>query len=124
MVVVTVTSIRGGPLSIDICFWESGADPADELYEAACDGDLDPFVSSGHVLEFRDEIVARWPQIQHCLEPLDFDPEADEPEDTSRYLLITLPFSEADLINPLVELAMRYGLEGFNPTINQAISAR
>jgi hypothetical protein len=111
-------------LSIDICFWESGADPANELYDAACEGDHDPFVSSGHVLEFRDEIVARWPEIEDCLEPFHFNPDLDEQEDLSRYILITLPYSKTDLISSLRELALSYGLEGFDPTIGQAITAR
>lgn len=102
-------------MSLDFCFWQTGFGAAAELYEQAADGDYSQFVPSQSVVNFRSELVMRWPKIADSLEPLDYDPIAEEYADISRCLLVTLSLGRADLAPALVELAKSFGLKGYDP---------
>jgi hypothetical protein len=102
-------------MSLDFCFWKAGDGTPAELYDQAADGDYSQFAPSQSVSDFRSEVVARWPEIADSLEPLDYDPFAEEQADLSRCLLVTLSLGRADLAPALIELALASGLTRYDP---------
>ncbi|GAA4234883.1 hypothetical protein GCM10022254_40830 [Actinomadura meridiana] len=74
-------------MSVDVCFWKAGGAPPLGLYEAACEGDLDLFSSSQDVLDFRADIHTRWPEIEDMVDPPEYNPDLEEQEDLSCYVL-------------------------------------
>lgn len=110
-------------MSVDICFWKYGNGAPHELYDAACEGEVDAFESSGDVLNFRSALIERWPECRDSIEPLMYDPDLEEQEDLSLYVLITLSVGRAGLINDIVNLAIEYGLTGFDPQTGSAVEA-
>lgn len=110
-------------MSTDVCFWKYGDGPGDELYERAADGDGTLFVPSPSVQSFRERILATWPELADCLEPLEYDPYSGEAEDTSRYLLITIPNRIADKYTELVAMGISFGLVGYDPQTMENIGS-
>ena len=97
-------------VSVDLCFWASGDGDAGELYEDAADGIDHTFAESERVLEFRTELLRRWPDLADKVEPLEFDPDLDAPSDLSRFVLITLHASQGERIHEIAGLALTCGL--------------
>lgn len=56
-------------VSVDLCFWASGDGDVKELYEDAADGIDHTFAASARVLEFRTELLRRWPDLADKVEP-------------------------------------------------------
>lgn len=110
-------------MSLDICFWESGNGSEIDLYESAAEGDGSAFVPSPEILSFREQLLARWPDLEGCVEPLDYDPDLGERMDVSRYILITLPLKLSDRHPAIVELALSHGLVGYDPQTMAYISS-
>lgn len=102
-------------MSLDFCFWREGNGTSAELYEQAAEGDYSRFVSSQSVLDFRSEMISRWPDIEDSLEPLSHNPFAEEQEDLTRCVLITLSLGRSDLAPVLIDLASSLGLRGYDP---------
>jgi hypothetical protein len=109
-------------MSLDVCFWKSGSGSESDLYEAAADGDNSAFVPSPEVLSFREQLLARWPEFESCVEPSDYDPVLGEDKDVSRYVLITLPLRQSEKHPAIVDLALSHGLVGYDPQTAAAIS--
>ena len=109
-------------MSVDLCFWESGEGDVEELYEDAADGIDHVFAASTRVVEFRTELLRRWPDLVDSVEPLEFDPELEAPSDLSRFVLVTLHASQSDRISSMVELALASGLVGYDPQSGTAIA--
>lgn len=108
-------------MSVDICFWKSGSGSASELYEDAADGEPRRFDSSEDVVDFRADLLNRWPDLRDSIEPLEYNPDLEEQEDLSRFILITLPASKADRLEDIVGLARSHDLKGFDPQTDAAI---
>jgi len=108
-------------VSVDLCFWESGDGDAEELYEDAAEGIDHTFAASTRVLEFRAELLRRWPDLADSVEPPEFDHELEAPSDLSRYVLVTMHASKSDRIPAMIDLALAYGLLGYDPQHATAI---
>jgi hypothetical protein len=110
-------------MSIDVCFWWRGKPSLspEELYEEAADGIADNFEPSSLVIEFRERLSTQWPGIEQSFEPLAYDPDLDEQEDLSRFILITLPYGRADVMPEITEMARTFGLTGYDPQSEQRI---
>jgi hypothetical protein len=102
-------------VSVDLCFWKSGDGDAEELYEDAAEGIDHTFAASTRVLEFRTELLRCWPDLSDSVEPPEFDHELEVPSDLSRYVLVTMHASESDRIPAMIDLALAYGLAGYDP---------
>jgi hypothetical protein len=108
-------------MSLDVCFWwqgDSSLSPG-ELYEEAADGISENFNPSSLVIEFRERLAVQWPEIEQSFEPLVYDPDLDEQEDLSRFILITLPFGYSDALPEIIEIARTFGLTGYDPQTEQ-----
>ncbi|MFJ1754565.1 hypothetical protein [Kitasatospora sp. NPDC088134] len=110
-------------MSIDVCFWWRGEPSAspEELYEEAAEGIPDRFEPSPLVTAFRERLTLEWPGIEDSLEPLTYDPDLEEQEDLSRFVLLTLSHGRADALPDIVELARSCGLTGYDPQSGEAI---
>ena len=80
------------------------------------------FAASTRVLEFRAELLRRWPDLTNSVEPLVYDPELEAPSDLSRFVFITMHASRGDRIQEIVELALGCGLSGYDPQASEAIT--
>lgn len=109
-------------MSVDLCFWESGEGDAAELYEEAADGIDHVFATSMRVVEFRTELLRRWPDLADSVGPLEYDPDLDAPSDLSRFVLLTIHASKGERIPEIVDLALGCGLVGYDPQIGGAIA--
>lgn len=108
-------------VSVDISFWKSGSGSASELYEDATDGEPRRFAGSEDVVNFRADLLNRWPDLRDSVEPLEYNPDLEEQEDLSRFIVITMPASKADRLEDIVDLARSHDLKGFDPQIDAAI---
>lgn len=81
-------------MSVDICFWKCGSGSPQELYESAADGEIGQFESSVTVVDFRECLISRWPEIEDSMEPPSFDPDLEEQEDLSCAVAHLLPNKE------------------------------
>jgi hypothetical protein len=102
-------------VSVDLCFWESGDGDPEELYEDAAEGIDHTFAASARVLEFRTELLRLWPDLSDSLEPPEFDHELEAPPDLSRYVLVTMHVGKSDRIPAMTDLALAFGLAGYDP---------
>ena len=102
-------------MSLDFCFWHTGFGEPAALYEQAAEGEYSEFVPSQPVVDFRAELIARWPEIEDFLEPLEYDPVADEHGDISRCVIVALPLGRSNLAPAVTELALSFGLRGYDP---------
>lgn len=109
-------------MSVDICFWKSGSGSGSDLYESATEGEAQSFVPSAAVLEFREQLITRWSDLEDSVEPLAYDPDLDEQEDLSRFVLITLHASQGDRLGSIMEMARSCGLTGYDSQIGEDIS--
>lgn len=109
-------------MSVDLAFWKSGHGAPEELYELAAEGDIERFEGHSSVLDFRTELLVRWPDLSDYVEPLEYDPDLDVQEDLSRYVLLTLSVSMSDMIPDIVELALSHGLRGYDPQHQSAFA--
>jgi hypothetical protein len=108
-------------VSFDLCFWESGTGAPEEIYNDACDGDDHRLVASEKVLRFRSELLDRWVSFSDLVEPLEYDPDADEQPNLDRYVLVTVPHSLIGELSELVKLARSYGLTVYDPQAEQVL---
>jgi len=109
-------------MSFDICFWGSGTGTPQEIYNDACEGDDDRLVASEDVLRFRSELLERWVTFNDVVEPLEFDPDADEQANLDRYVLITVPMSLIGELSEVVKLARSFQLTIYDPQAGSVLS--
>jgi len=109
-------------VSVDLCFRESGDGDAEDLYEDAAEGIDHTFAVSTRVLEFRAELLRRWPDLADSVGPPEFDYELGVPSDLSRYVLVTMHASKSGRIPAMISLALAYGLAGYDPQHEMAIT--
>ena len=108
-------------VSVDLCFWESGDGDAEDLYEDAAEGIDHTFAASARVLEFRAELLRRWPDLagwsavgarsraRGALRPVAVCPGDDHA-------------SKSDRIPAMIDVALAYGLAGDDPQHGTAIT--
>ena len=109
-------------MSLDVCFWKRGSGESQNLYNAATEGEDSGFSPSAEVRAFREEVIARWPDLKGCVEPLESDPLTGERFDISRYILITIPLKLSGRYQSIVELALSHGLTGYDPQTTEDIA--
>ena len=109
-------------VSVDLCFWESGDGDAEELYEDAAEGIDHTFTTSARVLEFRAELLRRWPDLADSVAPSEWDYDLEVPSDLKRYVLVTMHAGKSDRIPAMIDLALAYGLAGYDPQHGTAIT--
>lgn len=73
-------------------------------------------------LEFRTELLRRWPDLADSVEPLEFDPGLDAPSDLSRFVLVTMHASKTDRIPAMVNLTLAHGLVVYDPQQGASIA--
>lgn len=107
-------------MSSDFGFWKCGVGDLEETLDKLAEGDTLNLKSSADVLRFREELLARWPDISEVLEPSDFDLEED-PEDSRKYVLLTLSVRQLDYLPEVLSMAKRNGLIGFSGVAGEPI---
>lgn len=109
-------------MSVDLCFWNSGDGPAEELYNDAAGGLTGRFEPSENVTAFRAGLLRTWPDLSDSIEPLEFDPDLDVQENLSLFVLITLHASRGSRIPDIVGLALAHRLVGYDPQTGSVIA--
>ncbi|MEV4264481.1 hypothetical protein [Kribbella sp. NPDC049584] len=108
-------------MSSDFAFWKAVPGDLGEIYDKVCEGITDGLLASGDVLQFRGELLRRFPEVKDELEPGDFD-LADNPEDAEKYVLLTLSYGRLrDTFGEVLDLAKAHGLVGFSGVAGEPI---
>jgi hypothetical protein len=108
-------------VSTDFAFWKEGSGDPSEIFDDLADGVTDRLSSSADVLRFRDELLARLPDVKDEMSPPDF--ELDEnPEDAERYVLLTLGYRQLSYLDEILDLAKAHGLVGYSGVAGEPIS--
>ncbi|MEV6816309.1 hypothetical protein [Micromonospora sp. NPDC051296] len=107
-------------MSSDFGFWKRGLGDPGEIFDGLAEGDTANLAPSPDVLRFREELLARWPDMVHVLEPSD-DDVAENPEDASKYVLLTLSVRQLDQLSEVLSMAERNGLVGFSGVADEPI---
>jgi hypothetical protein len=100
-------------MSSDFGFWKRSAGDPEEVFDGLAEGDTSDLVVSPEVLRFREDLLARWPDLGDVLEPSRFDLE-EEPDDAGKYVLLTLSVRQLDYLPEILEMAQGKGLVGFS----------
>jgi hypothetical protein len=108
-------------LSFDLCFWESGDGTPEEIYNDACDGDDHRLVASENVLRFRSELLDHWISFADFMEPLEYDPDAENQAALDRYVLLTIPTSLTSELSEIIKLAQDHSLTVYDPQAGQVL---
>lgn len=115
-----IPSSRGWSVSSDFGFWKRGVGDPERIFDKLAEGDTSDLVASPDVLRFREELLARWPDIEDVLEPSRFDLE-EEPDDAGKYVLLTLSVRHLDYLPEILDMANRSGLVGFSGVAGEPI---
>ncbi|MEU6611314.1 hypothetical protein ABZ922_40870 [Streptomyces shenzhenensis] len=107
-------------VSSDFGFWKRGVGGPEEIFGNLAEGDTSDLVVSPDVLRFREELLTRWPDVDDVLEPSQFDLE-EEPDDSGKYVLLTLSVRQLDYLPEILDLAKRNGLVGFSGVADEPI---
>lgn len=107
-------------MSSDFGFWKQSRGDAGEVFDSLAEGDTSDLIASLDVLSFRNELLANWPEIENVLEPSDLDLEED-PEDASKYVLLTLSVRQLGLLSSIVDMAKRYRLVGYSGVADEVL---
>ncbi len=107
-------------MSTDFGFWKHSADDPGEVFDDLAEGNTGDLVVSPDVLRFRQELLARWPDLVDVLEPSG-DDLADAPDDAGKYVLLTLSVRQLDHLADILDLAKRNDLVGFSGVAGEPI---
>ncbi|MFV2019343.1 hypothetical protein [Micromonospora sp. LOL_023] len=107
-------------MSSDFGFWKHGTGDPEEIFDKLAEGDASDLSSSSDIMRFREELLARWPDIEDVLEPSEFDLE-DSPDDAMKYVLLTLSVRQLDYLPEILSMAKRAGLVGFSGVAGESI---
>lgn len=107
-------------MSSDFGFWKYGKGDPEWIFDRLAEGDTESLTSSADVLRFRDELLARWPDMRDVLEPSEFDLQ-ECPEDSQKYVLLTLSVKQLDYLSEVLSMAKRTGLVGFSGVAGESI---
>jgi hypothetical protein len=115
-------------VTYDLYFWPSGA--ADDIFRLAdrlAEEEADDLAPDGRVLAFRAELLRRWPDLADRIEPWHHDADWRIPggrtDLADRYVLLSLPHGW-DGISALPALAGWYGLDCYDPQVEQLVASR
>lgn len=107
-------------MSSDFGFWKHAVgDPAD-IFDSLAEGETDALTESTDVLQFREDLLTRWPDLRDDLEPAEFDLE-ESPEDASKYVLLTLSVRQLDYLPEVLSMATKLGLTGYSGVAGEPI---
>ncbi|MGP3913041.1 hypothetical protein [Nonomuraea sp. 10N515B] len=109
-------------MSYDLAFWKASTEAPKESYDLACEGGYDHLTVAPAVMLFRTRVTQEWPDLVGALEPSEDDPD-NTPDDFSRCLLLTLPWTMVDRIPAIVQLAQEFELAGYDPQTETALPA-
>ncbi|MCA2213287.1 hypothetical protein [Jidongwangia harbinensis] len=107
-------------MSSDLGFWWRGAGDPEEIFDKLAEGDTSDLTPNSGVMRFREELLARWPDIEDVLEPSEFDLE-DSPDDAMKYVLLTLSVRQLDYLAEILSMANEKGLVGFSGVAGEPI---
>ncbi|WP_027660846.1 hypothetical protein [Salinispora fenicalii] len=107
-------------MSSDFGFWKHCTGDPGEVFDKLAEGDASDLTSSLGVLRFREELLARWPDIEDVLEPSEFD-LGDSPDDAMKYVLLTLSVRQLDYLPEILSMAKGAGLVGFSGVAGEPI---
>ncbi|MGZ3143790.1 hypothetical protein ACVDFE_17695 [Lentzea chajnantorensis] len=107
-------------MSSDFGFWKKVYGEPEEIFDNLAEGDVDDLIESLAVAQFREELLARWPDLIDVLEPSRFDLE-ENPEDVKKYVLLTLSVPQLDYLSEILDMAKRCGLVGFSGVAGEPI---
>jgi hypothetical protein len=107
-------------VSSDFAFWKRSAGDPEEVFDNLAEGDTRDLVVSPDVLRFREELLARWPDVDDVLEPSRFDLE-EEPDDAGKYVLLTLSVRQLEYLPEILDMAKKNGLVGFSGVAGEPI---
>ncbi|MFD4767292.1 hypothetical protein [Streptomyces niveus] len=107
-------------MSSDFGFWKRTTGDPEEIFDNLAEGDTEDLIASADVLRFREGLLARWPDIRDVLEPAEFDLE-EAPEDSQKYVLLTLSVRQLDYLPEVLSMAKRNNLVGFSGVAGEPI---
>ncbi|MFD6332869.1 hypothetical protein ACFWGI_25310 [Streptomyces niveus] len=107
-------------LSSDFGFWKKTTGDPEEIFDNLAEGDTEDLIASADVLRFREELLARWSDIRDVLEPAEFD-LAEAPEDSQKYVLLTLSVRQLDYLPEVLSMAKKNNLVGFSGVAGEPI---
>ncbi|GLY20295.1 hypothetical protein [Micromonospora sp. NBRC 101691] len=107
-------------MSSDFGFWKGGLGDAERIFDGIAEGDTGDLVASVDLLRFREELLARWPDMRNELEPSEYDLE-ESPEDLSKYVLLTLSVRQLEHLPEVLKLAKKHGLVGYSGVAGRPI---
>lgn len=107
-------------MSSDFGFWKSGTGDPEEIFDNVAEGDTSNLTSSSAVLQFREELLSRWPDLIDVLEPAADDLE-ESPDDASKYVLLTLAVRQLDYLDEVLSMATMHGLVGYSGVAGEPI---
>ncbi|MDT0380883.1 hypothetical protein RM572_19195 [Streptomyces sp. DSM 42041] len=107
-------------MSSDFGFWKRSSGNPEEVFDSLDEGVTGDLVVSPDVLRFREELLARWSDVDDVLEPSRFDLE-EEPDDAGKYVLLTLSVRQLDYLPEILDMAKRNGLVGFSGVAGEPI---
>jgi hypothetical protein len=100
-------------VSSDFGFWKNGVGDPEEIFDDLAEGVTDALEVSSDVSWFRAELLSRRPELIDVLEPTEED-LAETPEDGAKYVLLTLPVQFLDHLSEILDMAKRFGLQGYS----------
>ncbi|MFJ8248610.1 hypothetical protein [Streptomyces sp. NPDC094466] len=107
-------------MSSDFGFWKRSTGGPEEVFDGLAEGDTRGLSVSPDVLRFREELLAKWPDVEDVLEPSRFDLE-EEPDDAGKYVLLTLSVRHLDYLPEILDMAKKSGLVGFSGVAGEPI---
>ncbi|WP_099344186.1 MULTISPECIES: hypothetical protein [unclassified Actinoplanes] len=106
-------------MSSDVAFWKIAEGDPGDIFDGLADGITERLEPHSDVAWFRGELLSRWPDLVNVLEPTE-DDLLDVPEDSAKYVLLTLPVRMLDRLDSIFDLAQKYGLSGYSGVAGQA----
>ncbi|WBB46907.1 hypothetical protein O3597_17200 [Verrucosispora sp. WMMA2044] len=107
-------------MSSDFGFWKHGAGDPGDIFDNIAEGVTEGLRPDPAVLRFRDDVLARWPDIGDVLEPSEHDLE-ENPEDVTKYVLLTLSVRQLNYIPELLAMAKAHGLVGYSGVADEPL---
>ena len=107
-------------MSTDFGFWKRASGDPGDVFDRLADGDTTGLDSSEDVLRFREDLLSRWPNIVHEMEPSDFDLEED-PGQAAKFVLLTLSMRFRDVFPEILALAKHHGLTGYSGVADEPL---
>ena len=100
-------------MTMDFAFWKTPVPDPGSVFDRLAERDTTGLDESDDVINFRANLLERWPDLVDELEPPDYH-LAQNPADRSKYVLLTLSVESGELWPQILELARHYELVGYS----------